>query len=249
MESTVKLQKYIASCGIMSRRAAEAEIASGKVTVNGKIAKLGDRITPETDVVIYKGKRVTPSACGHVYIMLNKPVGFVTTMKDEEGRSSVAELVADVGTRVYPIGRLDMYSEGLLLLTNDGDFCKQLSHPSYEKAKIYKVTLVGEVTEEKLKALSSPMTITEANGGTYRVRSCPVKLISRKEGETEIEITLREGRNRQIRRMCDAIDLKIKRLVRISEGGLSLGSLPRGKWRHLTANEVESLKTKKDIPT
>lgn len=246
---TLKLQKYIASCGIMSRRAAEVEIASGKVTVNGTVAKVGDRITPETDVVICKGKRVTPATCGHVYIMLNKPVGFVTTMKDEEGRSSVAELVADVGTRVYPIGRLDMYSEGLLLLTNDGDFCKQLSHPSYEKSKIYKVTLVGEVSEEKLKMLSSPMTITEADGDTYRVRPCPVKLISRKECETEIEITLREGRNRQIRRMCDAIDLKIKRLVRISEDGLSLGSLPRGKWRHLTADEVESLKTKKDIPT
>lgn len=243
---TIKLQKYIAACGLMSRRAAEAEISLGKVFVNGSPASLGDRIDPETDVITYRGKRVLPSASGHTYIMLNKPAGTVTTMKDEEGRPTVADLISDLGVRVYPIGRLDMYSEGLLLLTDDGDLCRRLSHPSSQKEKIYTVTLVGEVDDEKLAALSRPMTITEANGKPYALRACPVSLISRENGETRIEMTLREGRNRQIRRMCESLGLKIKRLVRISEGGLTLGVLPRGKWRHLSRDEVELLKAHKD---
>lgn len=229
----------------MSRRAAESEIALGKVLVNGTPATLGDRIDTEADTVTYKGKRVLPSATEHTYIMLNKPAGVVTTMKDEEGRRSVADLTADVGVRVYPIGRLDMYSEGLLLLTDDGELCRALSHPSSQKEKVYAVTLVGEVDDEKLDVLSRPMTITEADGKPYALRACPVSLVSRSEAETVIEMALHEGRNRQIRRMCEAVGVKIKRLVRISEGGLSLGSLRRGKWRRLSAREVEILKGKK----
>ncbi len=239
---TEKLQKYVAACGLMSRRAAEKEIASGKVLVNGHPASLGDRIDPDTDAVTYQGKRVLPGKKGHTYIMLNKPAGVVTTMKDENGRQTVADLVSDVGVRVYPIGRLDMYSEGLLLMTDDGEVCRALSHPSSEKEKIYRVTLVGEVTDEVLSVLSAPMTITEANGKPYTLRECPVRLISRDRSETVIEMTLHEGRNRQIRRMCEAVGVKIKRLCRISEGGLTLGRLPRGKWRHLTENEIEILK-------
>ncbi len=244
---TLKLQKYIASCGVMSRRAAENEIATGKVTVNGVIAPIGLRVDPETDIVCIKGKRVLPRTSAHTYIMLNKPFGYVTTMKDDKGRLSVADLLHGINARVYPIGRLDMYSEGLLLLTDDGDFCRLLSHPLYRKSKIYRVTLVGEVSDEKLTKLASPMTIIEADGTPYALKACPVSLISRQNGETEIEITLYEGRNRQIRRMCDALEIKIKRLVRISEGGLSLGELPKGKWRHLTEDEVELLKKQKDI--
>ncbi len=244
---TVKLQKYIAVCGLMSRRAAETEIAAGHVLVNGRPASLGDRIDPDTDSVVYKGRQVLPSKTDNTYIMLNKPAGVVTTMKDEDGRRSVADLVSDVGTRVYPIGRLDMYSEGLLLFTDDGELCKKLSHPSSEKEKIYRVTLVGEISDEKLSVLASPMTITEADGKPYALRACPVRLISRKESETLIEMTLHEGRNRQIRRMCEAVEVKIKHLCRISEGGISLGSLPKGKWRHLTENEVKTLKKGTEI--
>ncbi len=242
MTETEKLQKYIASCGLMSRRAAETEIAAGRVLVNGVPAKLGDRIAPDTDTVIYKGKRVLPSKTGHTYIMLNKPAGVVTTMKDEVGRPTVAELTENVGARVYPVGRLDMYSEGLLIMTDDGEACRALSHPSSEKEKVYRVTLVGEVSDELISALGKPMTITEANGKPYALRACPTSLISRTADETLIEMTLYEGRNRQIRRMCEALGVKIKRLCRISEGGLSLGALPRGKWRHLTENEVNLLK-------
>lgn len=243
---TLKLQKYIASCGVMSRRSAESEIAAGKVTVNGVTAPIGLRVDPEVDVVCIRGKRVLPRTSAHTYVMLNKPSGYVTTMKDEKGRLSVADLLHGINGRVYPIGRLDMYSEGLLLLTDDGDFCRLLSHPLYKKSKIYRVTLVGEIGDEKLTELASPMTIIEADGKPYALKACPVSLISRQNGETEIEITLYEGRNRQIRRMCDALEIKIKRLVRIAEGGLSLGSLPKGKWRHLTADEVELLKNQKD---
>lgn len=239
---TVKLQKYMAACGLMSRRAAEAEISLGRVLVNGAPAALGDRIDPDTDTVAYKGKRVLPLSSEHTYIMLNKPAGVVTTMKDEEGRRTVADLTADVGVRVYPVGRLDMYSEGLLILTDDGELCKKLSHPSSEKTKIYRVTLVGDVSDEKLTALSRPMTITESNGKPYTLRTCPVSLISRENGETLIEMTLHEGRNRQIRRMCESLGVKIKRLVRISEGGLALGGLQKGKWRRLTDDEVALLK-------
>ncbi len=239
---TVKLQKYLSMCGVMSRRAAEAEIEKGKVTVNGRVASLGDRVDPENDTVIYEKRRIRLKDTDHIYIMLNKPVGVVTTMKDEEGRRSVADLITDVPSRVYPIGRLDMYSEGLLLLTDDGELCQRLSHPRSGKEKVYIVTMVGSVSDEKLKVLASPMTITERDRREYKLAPCPVKLIERDETHTTVEMTLREGRNRQIRRMCEVIETKISRLTRISEGGIALGTLPRGKWRYLTAGEIQKLK-------
>lgn len=239
---TVKLQKYLSMCGVMSRRAAEAEIEKGLVTVNGTVATLGDRVDPNRDTVVYKNKKITLSGEKHTYIMLNKPAGVVTTLKDEEGRRSIADLISDVGARVYPIGRLDMYSEGLLLLTDDGELCNKLSHPSSGKEKLYSVTLVGKISDETLKTLSSPMTITEADGKPYKLMPCPVSLIERDETHTKIEMTLREGRNRQIRRMCDSLGIKISRLERIAEGGITLGTLPRGKWRRLSDDEINKLK-------
>ena len=155
----IKLQKYFTDCGIMSRRAAEGEILNGKVLVNGEAAFLGMRIDPDVDTVEYNGKILKPTGDTRICVMLNKPTGFVTTLSDEKGRRTVAELTADVGARVYPIGRLDMNSDGLLLLTNDGELANRLTHPRHEIPKIYRVTVGGEVSPDTLAALSSPMVI------------------------------------------------------------------------------------------
>ncbi len=244
MSETVKLQKYIADSGLMSRRAAEREIEAGNVTVNGVTARLGDRVSPG-EVTVAVGGHDIVNACGeYIYIMLNKPAGVVTTMKDEKGknRRTVAELVADVHVRVYPVGRLDMFSDGLLLLTNDGGLANALCHPSGNKKKVYRVTLRGSVSAEKLSRLSSPMTITEADGREYTTAPCEVFLVSDDGERTVIEMTLHEGRNRQIRRMCEKLGLTVTRLTRISEGGIFLGGLAPGKWRYLTKEEIKTVK-------
>lgn len=229
----MRLQKFFSDCGVLSRRAAEAEIAAGKVKVNGIVAQIGDSIDPDTDIVEYKGKRIRPrtSEKRH-YIMLNKPRGYVTTMQDEKGRPTVANLTSGVGTRVYPVGRLDMDSEGLLLLTDDGEFANQLTHPRHEIPKIYHVTLSKVLTKEELAALRAPM---ELDG--YRLQPVTVKKLA----PDTIQMNLYEGRNRQIRRMCEAAGLKVLRLQRIAIGDLGLGDLPLGKWRELTPNEVQYL--------
>ena len=229
----MRLQKFFSDCGVLSRRAAEAEIAAGKVKVNGVVAQIGDSIDPDTDIVEYKGKRIRPRATEkRHYIMLNKPRGYVTTMQDEKGRPTVANLTSGVGTRVYPVGRLDMDSEGLLLLTDDGEFANQLTHPRHEIPKIYHVTLSKVLTKEELAALRAPM---ELDG--YRLQPVTVKKLA----PDTIQMNLYEGRNRQIRRMCEAAGLKVLRLQRIAIGDLSLGDLPLGKWRELTPNEVQYL--------
>ena len=229
----MRLQKFFSDCGVLSRRAAEAEIAAGKVKVNGAVAQIGDSIDPEVDIVEYKGKRIRPrvSEKRH-YIMLNKPRGYVTTMQDEKGRPTVANLTASVGTRVYPVGRLDMDSEGLLLLTDDGEFANQLTHPKHEIPKIYHVTLSKVLTKEEIAALRAPM---ELDG--YRLQPVTVKKLA----PDTIQMNLFEGRNRQIRRMCEAAGLKVIRLQRIAIGDLGLGDLPLGRWRELTADEVNYL--------
>ena len=229
----MRLQKFFSDCGVLSRRAAEAEIASGKVKVNGAVAQIGDSIDPEVDIVEYKGKRIRPrvSEKRH-YIMLNKPRGYVTTMQDEKGRPTVANLTAGVGTRVYPVGRLDMDSEGLLLLTDDGEFANQLTHPKHEIPKIYHVTLSKVLTKEEIATLRAPM---ELDG--YRLQPVTVKKLA----PDTIQMNLFEGRNRQIRRMCEAAGLKVIRLQRIAIGDLGLGDLPLGRWRELTPNEVDYL--------
>ena len=229
----MRLQKFFSDCGVLSRRAAEAEIAAGKVKVNGAVAQIGDSIDPEVDIVEYKGKRIRPrvSEKRH-YIMLNKPRGYVTTMQDEKGRPTVANLTAGVGTRVYPVGRLDMDSEGLLLLTDDGEFANQLTHPRHEIPKIYHVTLSKVLTKEEIATLRAPM---ELDG--YRLQPVTVKKLA----PDTIQMNLFEGRNRQIRRMCEAAGLKVIRLQRIAIGDLGLGDLPLGRWRELTTNEVDYL--------
>lgn len=234
----IKIQKYFTDCGVMSRRAAEAEIAAGRVRVNGEVAMLGMRIDPSTDVVEYGGRVIKPTSSEHICIMLNKPRGVVTTMQDEKGRPTVASLVADLGMRVYPIGRLDMDSDGLLLLTNDGRLAEHLTHPRHEIPKIYRVTVRGVVDEPTLERLRSPMLIDG-----YRIRPVRVRIVSanKQSGTTTLEMPLLEGRNRQIRKMCAAVGLSVTRLCRIAIGELSLSSLPVGKWRLLSEEEIQYL--------
>ncbi len=233
MADPVRLQKYFTDCGVLSRRAAEAEIAAGRVKVNGAVAAVGDKIDPACDRVEWKGIPVRPPQNQKpIYLMLHKPRGYVTTASDERGRKTVTDLVRDVHVRVYPVGRLDMDSEGLLLLTNDGEFANRLTHPRHEIPKIYHVTLSPAPTEEQIEALRAPM---ELDG--YRLQ--PVEVL--RVAPDVLEMHLYEGRNRQIRRMCDAVSLKVKRLRRVAIGELTLGTLPLGKWRHLSEEEVRYL--------
>lgn len=231
---TEKLQKIIAARGLASRRRAEEMIAAGRVTVNGKPASLGDRADPETDMILVEGNPLPPLR-EYVYIMLNKPRGYVTTLSDEKGRPNAAQLVADCGCRVYPVGRLDMDSEGLLLFTNDGDFANRAMHPSHEIEKIYEVKVTG-FSESGFERLAQPM---ELDG--YRIRPPKLKLQSVSGTTGRFRITIHEGRNRQIRRMCDAAGMKVLRLKRIQEGALELGTLPSGKWRYLTPEEQKCI--------
>lgn len=233
----VRLQKYFTDCGVMSRRAAEEQIRAGRVLVNGKRASIGDSVDPSTDVVEYNGKIIIKMCDERICILLNKPRGYVTTMSDEKGRKTVSMLVSDVGTRVYPVGRLDMDSDGLLLLTNDGALAEQLTHPRHTIPKIYHVTVRGKVLPEQLKALNSSMVIDG-----YRIK--PVKTVilpSDNPRTSTLEMTLFEGRNRQIRKMCDRVSLKINRLTRVAIGDIKLGSLAPGRWRRLTAREIQYL--------
>ena len=227
---TERLQKILSARGVASRRTAEAMITDGRITVNGVTAVLGQSADPETDEILLDG-RPLPSRENYVYIMLHKPRGYVTTLSDEKGRKTVAELVSDCGLRVYPVGRLDMDSEGLLLLTNDGEFANRLMHPKHEVEKTY-LTWVSDYSEAALQQLKQPITLDG-----YRIRAPKVRAI--KPGM--LEITIHEGRNRQVRRMCDAAGMKVTRLKRVREGSLALGDLPLGAWRYLTEKEVKDL--------
>ena len=231
-----RLQKFMSEEGVMSRRAAEEEIKKGNVTVNGIRAVIGQKIDDSRDIVEYMGKRIGKERKKNVYIMLNKPVGYVTTMSDEQGRPCVAELVANVGDRVYPIGRLDMESEGLLLFTNDGELANRLMHPRYHKPKVYHVKIAGKVEPEKIRTLSRPMKIDD-----YVTKPVNVSVVTMKDDYTVLSMELFEGRNRQIRKMCEQTELRILSLRRISIGSVKLGDLRPGKWRHLTKTEVASL--------
>ena len=236
-ENSIKVQKYFSDCGVMSRRAAEEAIKKGLVRVNGEVVSEGERIIPGVDLVEYNGVPVIPSADKKTYVLLNKPRGFVTTLSDEKGRRTVAELVASVGTRIYPIGRLDMDSDGLLLFTDDGELTNKLTHPRHEIPKIYHVTVSGKVSREKIDALSSPMIIDG-----YKILPVKTRLIDEGVSSSTLEMTLYEGRNRQIRKMCQQQNLKITRLCRVAIGNIRLGSLALGKWRYLTPAEVAYLK-------
>ena len=232
---TDRLQKILASRGVASRRKAEEMITQGRVTCNGQTAHLGDSADPDVDEILLDGKPL-PSQAGYVYIMLNKPRGFVTTLSDEKGRRNVAELVSDCGPRVYPIGRLDMDSEGLLLFTNDGTFADRLMHPKHEIEKTYEVWVTGyRPGGEEL--LRRPITLDG-----YTIRAPKVSLRTSNGDQAVMLVTIHEGRNRQVRRMCQPAGMNVTRLRRIKEDGLRLGNLPLGKWRYLTAEEVENLK-------
>lgn len=229
-----RLQKIISARGVASRRKAEEMISAGKVTVNGAVAALGQMADGDTDDIRIDGQPL-PKRQNHVYLMLHKPRGFVTTLSDEKGRRAVTELVADCGARVYPVGRLDMDSEGLLLLTSDGDFANRLMHPKHEVEKTYHV-FVEHYSPEKLEKLQRRVTLDG-----YTIRKPEVRLLGAKGEQAKLAVTIHEGRNRQVRRMCAMAELSVTRLIRVQEGNLSLGDLPKGKWRYLTEEEINSL--------
>ena len=214
-EQTVKLQKYVSDCGLMSRRAAEAAIVRGEFTVNGLPASLGDRVLPSRDVVRYRGRKLHDPG-RKWYIMLNKPRGYVTTMADERGRKSVAELVSDLPARVYPVGRLDMDSEGLLLMTNDGEFANRLAHPSFGHRKVYVVTVAGCVGNGEADRLRA---MRELDGEP--IAPCEVRILERNVNSSRLRIVLTQGKNRQIRRMAERVGLKVTVLRRVAVGCVS----------------------------
>lgn len=232
----VRLQKFLADAGLMSRRAAEEEIKAGTVSVDGHPATLGMKVDPEKNTVIYRNRRVTLPAGKHTYIMLNKPRGYLCATSDDRGRKCVTNLLDGVTARVYPVGRLDMISEGMLLLTDDGDLKNRLTHPSHGVPKVYRVKVDGAVSEEQFATLTSPM---EIDG--YRLRPVEIQIGECDESGTVLRMTLHEGRNRQIRKMCEVAGLRVKRLNRVSIGKLRLDGLPVGKWRALTDAEVAYL--------
>ncbi len=234
-----RLQKYISSCGILSRRRAEEEILNGKIKVNGEIAHTGMKIIPGVDVVEYNGRRIDGDSDRRFCIMLNKPVGYVTTMNDEKGRKCVADLVSDIGCRVYPCGRLDLNSEGLLLMTNDGELANMLMHPKHHIPKVYIVKVSKPVDENQLKTLNGPMVIDG-----YKIRPAKAEIIrTEKSGMTVLKMTLYEGRNRQIRKMCENTGLNVIALKRIAIGNIELGNLKLGMWKKLTESQVRYLKS------
>ena len=230
-----RLQKILSARGLCSRRESEKWILAGRVTVNGTEAHLGDTADPDTDAILVDGKPL-PERDGFAYLMLHKPRGYVTTLSDEKGRANVSSLVADCGVRVYPVGRLDMDSEGLLLFTNDGEFANRLMHPSHQVEKTYGVLVTG-FAPGKEELLARPIVLDG-----YRIRPPKVRLLEAKGDRAQILVTIHEGRNRQVRRMCENAGLRVLRLKRMEEGGVRLGTLPEGKWRYLTEEEVEKLK-------
>ena len=229
-----RLQKILSSRGVASRRQAESLIIAGRITCNGIVCNLGDSADVDIDEILLDGKPL-PSKSENVYIMLHKPKGYVTTLSDELGRKNVTQLVADCGKRVYPVGRLDMDSEGLLLLTNDGAFANAMMHPKHEVNKTYLVT-VKNFEKEKLDKLRLPVRLDG-----YLIRPPRVEFIHGSGTTAQLKIVIHEGRNRQVRRMCAIADMQVKRLVRVSEGCLELGDLPCGKWRYLSEQEINQL--------
>ena len=232
-----RLQKYLASCGIASRRKCEELILEGKVEVNGiKVKKLGTKVTDE-DVVKYNGKEVKPVE-EKVYILLNKPIGYVTTVKDQFGRETVLNLIK-MNKRIVPVGRLDMYTSGALILTNDGDFVNKLTHPKNEINKTYNVTVAGIVSMQDIKRLEEGVIIDE----NYKTKPAKVKIlkIDEEKNISRIQITIHEGKNRQVRKMCEAIERKVLALHRSKIGNIDVNSLKIGEWRYLTKKELESI--------
>lgn len=240
-DNSMRLQKYLAECGVASRRKSEELIEQGKVKVNGRVAQIGDKINPKKDDITVSGKKVVKSR-QYTYIILHKPRGFITTMSDEMGRKCVAELIKDVNARVYPVGRLDRDSEGMLLMTNDGEFANAMTHPTKHVPKTYRVTVRPSITDEQITALTTGIMLEGRKTAPAEVR-----VLTREEGRVVIEIILYEGRNRQIRKMCELLGLEVARLKRTAIGTIKLGMLPQGKWRELTEDEVHKLMSNTSI--
>ncbi len=235
-----RLQKILSGAGICSRRAAESYITAGRVKVNGITANLGDSADLEADEILVDGRPLRKNGPRPVYIMLNKPRGYVTTLSDEAGRKTVADLLSDVPERVYPVGRLDMHSEGLLILTNDGDLAHHLTHPSHEVYKEYLVKLSPD--EDGLPSPEKPLSgVIELDGEKLLPAKC--RLLAKTESGYIMTIAIRQGKNRQIRRMCAKCGYTVNSLKRVSEGDVKLGELPSGRWRYLTEKEISYLKT------
>lgn len=233
----IRLQKYIADCGITSRRKAEELIKQGKIKVNGQIIyELGTKINPQKDIVLYQNKKIKEKE-KDVYILLNKPIGYVTTVKDQFGRPSVLDLVK-IKQRVVPVGRLDMYTSGALILTNDGDFVYQVTHPKHEIDKTYTVTIKGIVTKQDVELLKKGVKIEE-----YITKPAKVKILKTdfEKNNSRLEITIHEGKNRQIRKMCEAVGYPVLALHRSKISGIDVKDLPLGKWRFLSKQEVERI--------
>lgn len=231
-----RLQKILSAAGLCSRRQAEGYLTAGRVAVNGRRAALGDKADPDRDQITLDG-RPLPRREEHLYIMLHKPRGYVSTLSDEKNRPAVAELVRDCGGRVYPVGRLDMDSEGLLLLTSDGGFAQRLAHPSHRTEKEYHVTVTGALAG-CVRRLSG---LTALENGEPIAPADSVRVLGREEGRWVLAVTIHQGRNRQVRRMCALAGLRVERLVRVREGPVRLGDLPPGRWRALTAEELAAL--------
>ena len=233
----IRIQKMIADCGYCSRRKAEELMQQGRVKLNGHPVKPGDKCGFK-DLITIDGERLMmPRKRNFVYIMLNKPRGYVTTVSDELERRCVMDLLEDVEERVYPVGRLDRNSEGLLLFTNDGEFANSIMHPSRHVSKTYRVTVRPDISDDQLVALSEGVVI---DGRKTLPANVVVK--SKETGRVVLLITIKEGRNRQIRKMCEAVGLEVARLRRVSIGPLKLGRLPPGKWRELTADELRAMR-------
>lgn len=234
-DNKIRLQKHLSECGIASRRKAEELIEQGKVKINGHIASLGAKVDPKRDKVTVRGKAVVP-VNEKTYIMLNKPRGYITTMRDELGRKNVSELTADAGARLFPVGRLDRDSEGLLIMTNDGDFANKLTHPSSHVNKTYRVTVRGNAEEEQILQMKEGILLDGK-----KTLPCDCFVAERKTDRTVLIFIIHEGRNRQIRRMCEAVGLEVIRLKRTEIAGVKLGMLPQGKWRPLNEREMRRL--------
>lgn len=232
----MRLQKFMAECGVASRRKSEELIVQNKVKVNGHTASLGDKINPYKDLVTVSGKRISRERGNKRYIMLYKPRGYVTTVSDEKGRKTVMDLVSDVKGRIYPVGRLDKDSEGLLFLTNDGEFANAMTHPKKHVPKTYRVTVRPSISDEQLLAFEEGMMLDGK-------KTLPVetRVITTEEGRVVLEMVLHEGRNRQIRKMCAELGLEVARLKRSAFGTIKLGMLQQGKWRELDDVEVKKL--------
>lgn len=231
----IRLQKYLSQCSVASRRKAEELIEQGRVKINGRKAILGDKVDPVHDKILVCGKPVM-SSDKKMYVMLHKPRGFVTTLSDEQGRKCVADLVSDAGVRLFPVGRLDRNSEGLLFMTNDGEFANLLTHPSRHVSKVYRVTVKGKVNDEQIVKMSQGMVLEE-----YTTQPCDIGVIESSADRTVLRFVLYEGKNREIRKLCEVVGLDVIRLKRIEMAGIKLGMLPQGRWRELNEKEVKKL--------